>query len=339
VAVGLTEKKWRRYEEDVAAFYRTLGLEAETQVKLQGARAVHEVDVVVRFEVHGVAVMWVVECKDWTRAVPKERVLALDAIVKDVGADRGILVAESGFQAGAIQFAQQNNLTLTSLEVLEESSTAERFAATAGSYQERIIQIALAVKRLWMWTKPRSDDSALAYKDVIEVAAASFELQNLLLPKMSTIGGPFDLTYRQAHAHIETEVQLTEFLEPRVHGIEVEIAAADDKIETAKTRTIASAERLREAIELLIRRGKLLANDPRDEAASAFVVAMKQVSAEAESVTRGAPAEVSRAVRTLMRFLIDTTYLSVREPNPDWGSQAARLDLLLEGIFEQLNRA
>lgn len=334
------EKRWRQYEEDVAAFYRTLGLEAETQVKLQGARALHEVDVVVRFDVHGVAVTWVVECKDWTRAVPKERVLALDSIVKDVGADHGILVAESGFQAGAIQFAQQNNLTLTSLEVLRESSTAERFALTVRTYQERIIQIALAAKYLWTWTAPGRDDSVLTYGSVLEIAAVSFELQNMVLPRLpKKIGSPFVLSFKQNHAAIDSEAELTAFLGPPLQKVEQDIDTAVSSIENAKSNASKALQGLTKEIASLVSLGRLFSAGQRDEDASAFGSAMRQVDSEAELLKNSTPTEVGRAVRKLMHFLVDSTYVVVQDVNPDWDSQAARLDSLLAKIREQLKLA
>ena len=44
--------------------------------------------------------------KRWTRRVPKEKVMALKAIVEDLGADRGIIVNEAGFQSGAQKAAR-----------------------------------------------------------------------------------------------------------------------------------------------------------------------------------------------------------------------------------------
>lgn len=45
----------------------------------------------------------------------------------DIGSDRGFLMSELGFQAGAIRSAQFSNLTLTSLQDLQEQ-TSEQFA-------------------------------------------------------------------------------------------------------------------------------------------------------------------------------------------------------------------
>lgn len=73
------------------------------------------VDVLVHTVFAGVGVTWVIECKLWKTAIPKEKVLTLAQVASDVGADRAFLLSESGFQAGAIRAAQNTNITLTSM--------------------------------------------------------------------------------------------------------------------------------------------------------------------------------------------------------------------------------
>lgn len=92
--------KWRDYQDESAAFFRSLGLEAATDERIEGARAVHAVDVAVRSNQAGLRQLWIVECKLCKRRVEKVHVLALQSIVQDVGADRGILLSESGFNPG-----------------------------------------------------------------------------------------------------------------------------------------------------------------------------------------------------------------------------------------------
>ena len=53
----------------------------------------------------GFEVTWIVECKYWQTPVNKLHVLALREIVTDTGADRGILLSESGFQVDAKEAA------------------------------------------------------------------------------------------------------------------------------------------------------------------------------------------------------------------------------------------
>jgi hypothetical protein len=100
-------------------------MDAETDVMIEGARGGHAVDVLVRSARAGIAQMWVVECKLWRRRVGKLHVAALAEIVSDVGADRGILISDSGFQAGAIRVARDRNISLTDITDLRENAADE----------------------------------------------------------------------------------------------------------------------------------------------------------------------------------------------------------------------
>lgn len=51
--------------------------------------------------------------------------LALREIVNDTGSDRGILLAESGFQSGAVEAARLTNVQVTSLVEVQTSATIE----------------------------------------------------------------------------------------------------------------------------------------------------------------------------------------------------------------------
>lgn len=113
-------KSGSEYEQEACAFFRSLGLTAVVQAEIEGARGRHHIDVWVTGTIGAFDVQWVVECKDWRTNVPKEKVLALQAIVQDVGADRGWLLSETGFQAGAVGCARHTNITLTSLAELRD---------------------------------------------------------------------------------------------------------------------------------------------------------------------------------------------------------------------------
>lgn len=108
---------WRDYQSAVAEIFRELECDADEEATVRGARATHKVDVDVRFNRHGVHCRWIVECKLWQRPVEKSHVEALKSIVDDIGADRGILFSERGFQSGAHDAASRTNILLqTSLE-------------------------------------------------------------------------------------------------------------------------------------------------------------------------------------------------------------------------------
>jgi len=116
---------WREYQEEAAAFFRSLGAEAITNEKMSGVRTTHNVDVLVRSHHVGFDVKWIVECKHWRTPVSKLHVLALREIVADTGADRGILLCEIGFQSGAKEAANLTNVQVTSLAELGTTATKE----------------------------------------------------------------------------------------------------------------------------------------------------------------------------------------------------------------------
>ena len=103
-------KTWKKYQEDAAGYFRSIGLNASTDVTIKGVRTSYDVDVLVTSYYVGFEITWVVECKQWKTPVNKLHVLGLREIVSDVGADRGILLSESGFQSGAIEAANLTNI-------------------------------------------------------------------------------------------------------------------------------------------------------------------------------------------------------------------------------------
>jgi len=121
----LVASDWREYQEEVADFFRSLSMSAETNASLEGVRTKHEIDVVVTSMHAGCPLLWVVECKYWQTRVSKVHVLALREIVSDLGADRGVLLCESGFQSGALEAARLTNVRVTSLADLESATRAD----------------------------------------------------------------------------------------------------------------------------------------------------------------------------------------------------------------------
>jgi restriction system protein len=128
---------WKDYQEEAAEFFRSLGLQAETDVVVKGIRTEHDVDVLVKLDVAGFKVTWVVECKHWKTAVTKLHVFALREIVSDLGADRGIILCEVGFQSGAVEAANLTNVQVTSLAALSMSSRDAVYAARLRTLYDR----------------------------------------------------------------------------------------------------------------------------------------------------------------------------------------------------------
>lgn len=142
---------WRDYQEEAAAFFRSLGMDAQTNIMVRGVRTNHDVDVLVRSRYVGFEVTWIVECKCWQTAVNKLHVLALREIVTDTGADRGILLSESGFQVGAKEAASLTNVHLRSLAESEEEAGAEVIAMRLVELNDRVQRC-----RFLYWELPKS---------------------------------------------------------------------------------------------------------------------------------------------------------------------------------------
>ena len=129
---------WNDYQEEVADFFRSIGLEAATNETIEGVRTSHDIDVVVRTNHVGFDLVWVIECKQWKSPITKLHVLALREIVADTGADRGIMMAENGYQRGALEAAQLTNVQLTSLAELSITARGALDAVQLDLLQERI---------------------------------------------------------------------------------------------------------------------------------------------------------------------------------------------------------
>lgn len=139
---------WKKYQKDTAALFKSIGWNAEIEKDVDGARGTHEVDVFVTFKQHGIDCRWVVECKYWNSSVPKEKVLALQSVVDDIGADKGVLVSKKGFQSGAVKQAQKSNIFLTSLDELEEYVLEKILRLRAEMIERELVNINLKYQEL-----------------------------------------------------------------------------------------------------------------------------------------------------------------------------------------------
>src|SRR5262249_6895222 len=109
----------------------------------------HRLDVSVRFTRFGLKQHWIIECKFWNRPVPKERVEVLKSITGELGADRGILIAERGHQSGAYEAATLTNITLTTLAKLREAAKGELLALALPAVKRRAVAIRHDVDSLY----------------------------------------------------------------------------------------------------------------------------------------------------------------------------------------------
>jgi hypothetical protein len=181
-------KKWQQYQQAAASLFRQLGLRAVVDARIEGARGIHDLDVYVTGSLHGIRFTWVVECKAWRSNIPKEKVMALAAIVDDIGADRGFLLSEVGFQSGAIQQAKVRNITLASIEDLRETVHANVIEQALAGLAWRA---ARAKEEVWRRHYEREK-----YLTEFLISSHWFNLEFLLLAFDEAARGKYPVYYR-----------------------------------------------------------------------------------------------------------------------------------------------
>ncbi|MFJ9251103.1 restriction endonuclease [Streptomyces sp. NPDC101776] len=142
-------KEWEEYQVKVSEILTEFGFATEVEEVIEGARGKHEIDVTARIRYAGIDQLWIVECKKWKRPVPKERVLAFASITDDVGADRGLIFAEGGFQAGAIRTSRNSSITLTNLTDFVSNSATELSSIKVGGLVRRIAELENKFHSIW----------------------------------------------------------------------------------------------------------------------------------------------------------------------------------------------
>lgn len=141
---------WEDFETAICSHFQSLGAEAKTKHTIKGIRSDHDVDVLVNARFFGQEITWIVEAKQWKNKVPKEKVEVLKSIVNEVGADRGFLISEKGFQRGAYNAARKTNISLMTFEELKAQTTGMIESEILKNYHDRI---ELIDARYWTHSK------------------------------------------------------------------------------------------------------------------------------------------------------------------------------------------
>ncbi len=143
-------RDWYNFQEEICAHFISIGAEAKTNQTVQGVRTKHDIDILVTTKFLGEDLIWIIEAKQWKSNVPKEKVLALRAIIDDVGADRGFIISEIGFQSGAYEAANNTNIKLKTFNELKKTTSELVQEEILKNYNNRA---ALLSKKYWSHSK------------------------------------------------------------------------------------------------------------------------------------------------------------------------------------------
>lgn len=109
----LAADKGRELEKQVADFFTLHGYTTKRNVILEGrSGGKHEVDVLAEKSDGVTTFRLAIECKAWNIPIEKDTVAKLDLILRDLGVNKGIIVALTGWRTGADQSARQVGIEL-----------------------------------------------------------------------------------------------------------------------------------------------------------------------------------------------------------------------------------
>lgn len=111
----------REFEQLVKDYLEEAGqglkkLEVTHDTKLSGSDGTYQIDVLATFEAFGGSEFKVLaECKYYNKRVQRDHVMLLKSRLQSLGAHKGLLFSNAGFQKGASQFAEAHGIALISV--------------------------------------------------------------------------------------------------------------------------------------------------------------------------------------------------------------------------------
>lgn len=144
------DKEWFDFQEKICSYFKSMGADAKTNITVQGIRTNHDIDILVETKFLEHKITWIVEAKHWKTKVSKLHVLALRTITDDIGADKGFIISEKGFQKGAVEAIKNTNIVLKTFDELAVETREVIEHEILKTYESRINIID---KRYWSHDK------------------------------------------------------------------------------------------------------------------------------------------------------------------------------------------
>lgn len=316
-------QEWKQYEAEVAEFFRSLGLDAAVEHKVDGVRAAHEIDVWVTSQRYGIEIKWIVECKLWNSPVTKEKVLALHQIIQDVGADRGVLLSESGFQAGAVQAATATNITLSSLDELREHSKEEKAQFELSGISKRLALLDSRLRPLVYDDEgsPFPYHPTIPRKDVISTMGSLFEIR-IVLPRVYAREFPVHLGRRKGqHTRIPDIDEFVRTVDATLNRLQIEVEDHLHQANACQEEATVLGNSLADAVDRLLEVAEAalfdtsVGSEEFETRRMRALEAMEEVGRLSGDLKPLADSELLNETRQLMRLLIDGVYLHLAQPS------------------------
>lgn len=112
-------RSWRDLQDCVAQVFSEMGCQVQVGTTVKLPRGTVELDVMVRDTSTVPHSLYVCECKNWAKRIPKSIVHSFRTVVSELGANRGFLISRNGVQSGAREAAEFTNIDLMSWRQFE----------------------------------------------------------------------------------------------------------------------------------------------------------------------------------------------------------------------------
>lgn len=114
---------WRKFEKLAEQIYKELEPNAKVvhndKIMGQDSKRLRQIDVSIRHNIAGHDLLTVIQAKNYTRRADVNTIGAFAAVIKDVRANKGILICKSGFTPAAISLAESYGIDLCNIHDAE----------------------------------------------------------------------------------------------------------------------------------------------------------------------------------------------------------------------------
>ena len=110
----MREPKWKRFEKLIHQIHQQFGKDNVTlDEQLPGfdSKTDRQIDVVIRGVINQYSILIVVECRDKARPTDIGDMEAFVGVVRDVRANKGVMISTSGFTVAAVEVARTHGIT------------------------------------------------------------------------------------------------------------------------------------------------------------------------------------------------------------------------------------
>lgn len=127
-------KTWQELQDIIGQLFLELGCQVELSKVVNLVRGKKEIDVFVQDQLSDNEPIILIECKYWIKKVNQEIIHSFRTVVNDFGANYGFIVSKNGFQKGSYEAVEKTNISLLTLDDIEEKYSDRWIVSMTNKY-------------------------------------------------------------------------------------------------------------------------------------------------------------------------------------------------------------